>query len=323
MGKNMARILKSPKTFSDQICILENRKLKISSRDFAEKFLRHNNYYRVSAYFRPYYKITNGAIQDEFKEWVTFDHIKNLYYFDSELRRMLVPVLERIEVAFRTHLAYYFAHKKGPLAHMDQTNFVNSNKHSQFLNMVNEITRDPKDEFLKHYKIEYSDQYPIWVIIEALSFGNLSKFYSNMKNSDKTQFCNEFYNGVHHDQLKNWMLCMVVLRNICAHHGRVFNRAMMMPNFKNRNYNIIQGYENRIYSMLLIMKNLVEDDGLWNHFVYELKYVIDKYNFAYQKSMGFVDYWEFSFISNKWTHNKIMIKLRLKKIYDAIENKIR
>ena len=319
----MAKPLKSPKTFTDQIGILASRKLIIRDKTDAEEFFKHNNYYRVSAYFRPYYKVNNGVIQDEFKNWVTLEHVRNLYSFDSELRRMIVPILERVEVAFRTHLAYYFAHNKGSLAYLDSTNFYDAHSHNKLVTNINDVTKYPKDEFIKHYKKEYNDQYPIWVIIEALSFGNLSKFYSNMITADKTQLCNTFYKGTHHDQIKNWMECMVVLRNICAHHGRVFNRSMTKPNFRNRNFIIQPGYENRIYSMLLIMKTLIDDDKMWNHFVYELRYIMDKYGFTHHQAMGLPSGWEGSFVSKSAAMKKIELKLKMKKIYDKIENKIR
>ena len=57
-----------------------------------------------------------------------------LYDFDTRLRNMLMPLLEQIEIAFRTHISYLLATKyNDPLAYRDKSNFVVEQYHENFL----------------------------------------------------------------------------------------------------------------------------------------------------------------------------------------------
>lgn len=289
--------MKMAKTFEEQVELLIDRNLEIMDKTEAEEFFSANNYYRVSAYFRPYYIKYNEEL---FKNGVTIEHIKNLYNFDSELRLLILPLIEKIEIAFRTHIAYYFAHNMGPMGYLEKDNFFDERVHFEFIKRIEEITRKPKDDFLKHYKNSYDRQYPIWVLVESLSFGNLSKFYSNMKNEDKSEICKLFYPKLKYKQLENWISGLVILRNICAHHGRVFNREIQMPQFKGYNFDIQKGYEKRIYSMFLIMKELIGPSDIWNDFVEKLQEIIRIYRFTHLQAMGFTKDCDKSFEVLAW-----------------------
>lgn len=61
-------------------------------------------------------------------------------------------MLENIEIAFRTHIAYLMAHKYGALGYQDCRNFRNKNYHQGMLkDKENEIDRS--DEiFVGHHK---------------------------------------------------------------------------------------------------------------------------------------------------------------------------
>jgi abortive infection bacteriophage resistance protein len=321
MEKFMARALKIARTFEEQVQILESRKLNISCCESAKAFLTNNNYYRVSAYFKPYYNIETD---EEFKDWVTIEHVNNLYMFDSELRKLMLPILEKSEVAFRTHLAYYFAHEKGALGYQDRGNFYDNHFHRGMMNNIGKVTNNPKEKFLQFYKNNYDDQYPIWVLIEALTFGTISKFYGNMKNADKAKLSRQFYNGLDRTFLENWIQVLVVARNICAHHGRMFNREIMLPLIRDdMRDKILPGYEKRVFSVMLICKEIIRDESMWNHFVYELMYLIDKYEFTHYQAMGLPEEWQQHFVSSPLALKRINTKLFVKKKYDIFENKIK
>ncbi len=286
----MTKILKPAKKFNEQVELLESRKLSVDSYDSAKKFLMNNNYYRVSAYFKPYYNVKVG---EEFKSSITMEHIKNLYMFDSDLRKLMIPILEKVEVAFRTHLAYYFAHEKGGLGYRNNSNFHNQNYYKKMIENIDKDIDRSKEKFIKFYKQNYNAKYPIWVLIEALSFGMISKFYGNMKNTDKAKLSRDFYNGLDRTFLENWIQTLVVTRNICAHHGRLFNREIMMPKLlKNMQSKINKGYEKRIFSVLLICKELIDNKSMWNDFTKDLIYIVEKYDFNHFQAMGFPENWQ-------------------------------
>ena len=313
-----SRALKDAKTFQEQVQILESRKLDIDCCNSAEAFFACNNYYRVSAYFKPYY---DPAIGEEFKKWVTIDHIKDLYQFDSELRKLMLPIMEKVEVSFRTHLAYFIAHEKGSLGYLQVNNFIDASMHAGLIKEIGKVTSRPKERFLGFYKKEYGSQFPIWVLIEALSFGVISKMYGNLLIADKKKLCSQFYGGLGHKFLKNWMEGLVVVRNVCAHHGRFFNREFLSPKIPYAmKPKITPGYERRIFTYMLISKELIDDKHMWNHFVYELMYMMDKYDFTHEQAMGMPNDWQMHFISSPAVLKWIRLKLRAKKLFDRIEN---
>lgn len=130
--------------------------------------------------------ILSFKINDVFKEDVTLNDIYEIYCFDKKLRNLLVGVLESIEIEFRTHFAYYFSHKYGAMGYLDSINFVNSRYHAKFIQeLETEVYRNREELFIKHHKIKYDGQVPLWAAVEIMSFGMLSKLYSNLKIDDK------------------------------------------------------------------------------------------------------------------------------------------
>lgn len=290
----MSITLKPPKTFSEQIQILKMRSLIIQDNrmEDAIEFLRNNNYYRFSAYYKPYYVIEKNVIQEIFMPETSFDDIKNLYSFDSDFRKILTPLLESIEISFRTHIAYYLAHRSGSLGYLDSGCFKNNEAHDNLTEIIRGVTRNPKEKFLLHHKVKYDDKYPVWVIIECLSLGNLSKLYSNLTTECKKEMCSEFYNNRHQKQIKNWMQGITIIRNISAHHGRLFNRDILVPDLDNITCHPIPGREKRIFSWLLVIKELAPNNDAWQSFLKGLDTIIEKYSFNRFANMGFPNNWK-------------------------------
>ena len=67
---------KPPKTYEEQLLILESRGLVVNDRKFAIHCLEHYNYYRISAYR---FTLTEAGNSDQFLAGVTFDSLWELY----------------------------------------------------------------------------------------------------------------------------------------------------------------------------------------------------------------------------------------------------
>jgi len=66
-----------------------------------------------------------------------------------------------------------------------------------------------------------------WMILEVATFGTLSKMYKNMKSQlpQRATIANEF--GLYSaKELSSWLEAISVLRNIIAHHSRLWNRSL-------------------------------------------------------------------------------------------------
>ena len=74
---------KSYLSYQEQIELLKSRNLEILDSNYALKKLSNINYYRLSAYFYPFFDQ-----KDTFRKDVTFEQIMQLYYFDKEFRTL-------------------------------------------------------------------------------------------------------------------------------------------------------------------------------------------------------------------------------------------
>lgn len=183
--------IKKPTTFQEQVDMLKDRNLQIEDEQQAKEILGRINYYRLSAYMLTY------KVDNKFQEGVSFRDIYDLYEFDKKLRNMIMGLLETIEVTFRTHIAYLIAHKYGATGYMNSENFITEKIHAEMMAKLNlEIDRS-NELFIKHHKSKYKGVFPVWVAIEVVSFGLLSKMYSNLKNEDKLEIASTYYNISH------------------------------------------------------------------------------------------------------------------------------
>jgi abortive infection bacteriophage resistance protein len=282
--------LKPPLSYKQQINLLRDRKLIISDDCFAETVLSHVNYYRFSAY-------SLGLRKDDiFKENTTFEHIHQLYQFDVNFRYMVLQLIEVIEITMRTKISYHFAFKYDCLAYLENTNFEDKDFHAKFLeDFEREKHRQRNAAFVKHHNEQYNGKMPVWVASELFSFGMLSQFYSNMKDEDKKEIAASLDDGVSSypispEYLKSWLRCLVDLRNICAHYGRIYNRNLTGYPKLYKEHSIIR--KDRVFAVLLVIKRLLYDKSKWETFVIHLMALLEKYEAVNLSYIGFPDKWD-------------------------------
>ena len=98
-----------PKTFAEQVNLLQRRGLQINNTLKAERVLSSISYNRLSNYWHPFLKVPK---EDEiFEKGITFERIFRIYQFDSKLRTLLFNAIEQIEIAVRTQVIYYVSHR--------------------------------------------------------------------------------------------------------------------------------------------------------------------------------------------------------------------
>ncbi|MGD7733665.1 Abi family protein [Propionibacteriaceae bacterium G57] len=214
---------------------LAGRGLDLPDRARARRYLRHIGYYRLSPYTIPFQQCGSDH---QLRPGTSFDDILDLYVFDRALRLLVVDALERIEVAVRAaltdHMAttYDDAHWYLAAAH-----FRDSGRHAGLLKIVrdtcNERLRgapDAGEDFLvhrsalEHYLTTYASPElpPSWLMAEMLTIGQLTSAYRNLNlRADRTAIAKSV--GLTAPVLESWLTTYVRVRNICAHHGRLWN----------------------------------------------------------------------------------------------------
>ena len=124
--------------------------------------------------------------------------------------------------------------------------------------------------FMKHFKNTYQDfpTVPIWMITEVMSFGTLSMAYHGLINNsragveDKKIIADHF--GLHYRKLGDWLHILTVIRNIYAHHGRLWNRQLSIRTSRAREPNWlppITPRDDRLFYVLLMLRHLLRASG--------------------------------------------------------------
>lgn len=205
-------------SFNDQLCLLKSRHLYIKSEIETKDILKTENYYRLSGYFKMYTKPGSN----DFINGFSFKKLMKIYNFDAELRILLDEFVARVEIETRTRIAYILAKTTSPCSYYNPSYFVNQLFHNKFLKRVNdEIDHNSKNPMIKHFN---GQLIPIWVIVEILSFGTISKMFSNLKSNIRKEICNsgEYSRKYIEKIYKNNLQMVSNLRNICAHHCRLY-----------------------------------------------------------------------------------------------------
>jgi len=238
MGSALSLYTKKALTVEAQVELLQERGMQGDPERMKRK-LAVVNYYRLSGYWFPF-KTGKG---EELKEGTTFDTIWNRYCFDRKLRLQVLDAIERVEVAIRARLAYYHAHEHGAFGYASAAaslpDFLNQDERQRFADAVGADSSRSKERFVEHYNLHYSEQagvLPIWIFAEVTSFGTLCRLYRACAKRIRQQVATTFL--VNEGVLESWIVSLNCTRNICAHHGRLWNRILpikpVMPRQKKR-----------------------------------------------------------------------------------------
>jgi abortive infection bacteriophage resistance protein len=222
---------KPPLTYQQQVELLKTRGLVVTNSAIAAKFFTQVNYYRFSAYCIPF-----QSAHDVFSLGITFEKIVELYRLDEILRNDYLEMLSPIEVFLRTRIVYELSHGWGPFSHYDPSIFRTDFDHAGWIAALEEEVNRGKEDFLDHYKTKYNGfpKLPIWMACEIMSLGSLSHLYHGLLPDPQRQICAGL--DIHNFVLQNWLHNMTYLRNICAHHSRLWNRELSIrPFIPNKN----------------------------------------------------------------------------------------
>lgn len=287
-------------SFQNQIDRLEKRGLLVEDLTTAIHFLETNSYYRLRAYTYPFQD--NEHPDHPFVKKVSFNEIISLYEFDSKIRKLLFLSLEKIEIALRTQIIYHFAATKGSHWQLDPTLFRDTAKFAKHLQSLNEEIQRSDETFIKHYAHKYDEpsQPPAWMSLEVASFGLLSKIYQNIKDGTEKQNIASYFGHKKVKTLENWMFCFSNLRNICAHHGRVWNRRFASQPFLPYNNSfpfftkaeIAKVYTNKLYAVVCCLYYMLKRITPHTDFKLELIQLMQTCPLTQEKEMGFPKGWQ-------------------------------
>lgn len=176
-----------------------------------------------------------------------------------------------------------------------------------FLQEVEQSICNSHEEFVRHYKIKYlsdSPGFPLWMISEILSFGNLSRMFSGLDSQHRSAISTEY--GFPHRIISSWLHSLVYLRNICAHHARLWNRDFVIAPSCPKALPEKGFWSKRLFSMLLVLKYMVPQSFDWKGFVKDLHVLLSKNPFVDISAMGFPKNWKQVLLDKKFNSEKLV-----------------
>ena len=251
--------MKEFKTHRQQLKILRERGLIVPTNGTPKKVLLEENYYSlINGYSGPFLKDVNDKNSD-YIEGSSFNEIYSLYLFDRELKAILFKHIIAIESKIKSIIAYTFSKNSSDDKYLKIGSFENyikvpvgkdkkETQTKQITSLILQLQEDityyyTKKDYIKHYLNNYG-YIPLWVLVNCLSFGVISKFYSLMKDNQRVEVSKHF--NLHQNNLKKYIRALSEARNLCAHDERLYNLRL-------RNDSRI--YDTEYHSILGIHKN--------------------------------------------------------------------
>lgn len=263
---------------NEQINLLKDRGLLIKDEDSAKHSLNNISYYHLSGYFKPYQNK-----DDNFIEGTRFEDILDLYYFDRKLRLHFANALERIEKSFKTRFVYHLALDLGPNCFMEN-DYLKKNKEK-----IEKNLKESKEPFIKRFQEKYTNPYPpVWVLAEVLSFGDILHIYNKSLDTQMKKKVANYY-GIGWKYLYSWLQNLREVRNICAHHSRLWNRSITKHLLKGNNPPELQ-HNSQIFDSIIITDHLLQKISPKFDWLGGIKKLIQAYKIDASK-MGFPKNW--------------------------------
>ena len=232
MMKN--KFKKTALNINEKITFLKNKWLIFNDEKNEKVELSHIWYFRLSWYLKYFQKKNNY-----FFEWTTFKKVVDLYNFDRELRLLTIDAIEKIEISIKAHINDYMSEKFEIFWYLDEKLFLlNTDKkreiYTKLLLKIDNIKQKSGSIFIKHYFDKYDEKnLPSWMLFEELTIWELSNIFRLLKNEYKQKIADNYW--VYQLDLQIWLHLLVNIRNISAHHWRLWNKEYnIKPRIKDK-----------------------------------------------------------------------------------------
>ena len=216
--------------------------------------------------------------------------------FDRQLRVLVMDAIERIEVAAKTAISNILCTTLDkPHWYLESCHFIEKFDHNDFLNRVKqEINKHKKDApFLRHYLQTYKSpaEPPSWAVFEILPFGMVSRVFANLRSNEQRAIADLF--GLPTNILKSWLHAACYLRNLCAHHSRVWNRTFGITPLtpKSMRDHTAKAKPNGFYRHAVAIQILLKQVSGATHWADRLQTLLADHPNIPHHLMGFPDHW--------------------------------
>lgn len=213
-------------TYDEQISLLVERGLNISDTNKAKHYLEYFGYFDLINGYKDLFLANRST--ERYKPNVEFTDIVGLYMYDYYLRSDLLAALYLVEKSLKSVISYAFSKEYGEddrkylLPASFDTRPRSTNRVTSTIDTLKGLITDNVhngNKTICHY-VKNHGHVPLWVLFTVASFGNVSVFFANLKDKEKSVIASHY--GLTANELSSIMYFLTHIRNACAHGHRVY-----------------------------------------------------------------------------------------------------
>lgn len=291
-------------TIEDQILKLDSRGLNVSDPGVKDILEMENYYNVVNGYKELFIDKTYTGPDEKYKAGAHFSELFSLYSFDRELKNIFIKYILEIENNVKTVISHDFSKKYGHDNYLKIANFditvkpwekkkTAAQKIGDVSELIANVQRDisrqlsKNNPMISHNMLTYG-YVPLWVLVNSLTLGMMSHFYSYLKQKDQNDVGRKF--NLRPDEMTKILFVLTIYRNACAHDERFYNlkalkndttpnmiktnalhHKLMIP--KDSSNNPVFG-KNDLFAIVIICKLMLKNDS-FGKFAVSVKREID------------------------------------------------
>ena len=287
-------------TPDEHIALLRERGLIINDENEAKHYLKFVGYYRLTGYMLAFQQCDGESTHHTFAPNTTFKDVLDTYIFDRKLRLLVMDAVERIELGIKSviinemcilHGTHWYTNKDHFTPRFNFKNFIKTIKKS--VDYGQREKGKVRNTSLEHYYQTYNTppMPPLWMVFEVSSFGTVSLMYEFLSSrADKNRIADQIH--LHTPILESWLHTTSVLRNLCAHHVRIWNRVFAFRPATMNKYKDDFTPDTMFYTQAAMLNVMLKSISPSTSWAQKLKVLFDEYANIDKTKMGFNDGWE-------------------------------
>jgi len=224
-------VVKPSLSIPDLSALLIRRQLQ-GKPDQIMRALMDHGYFRLSGYWR-YFQIDPANGLNDFETGTKLSDVLDIYATDAQLRNLLLEGMAEVETSLRAILVARICTPGGsgleywdPQTYDGESRDKHGDSHRAKLlaDMVKDIERSKERHVMHHREKGGATAVPMYVAVEAFSFGTLSRMYGLLSDDSLKSAVARRYSYSTPAHFSTNIRAVAVFRNACAHHSRIWNR---------------------------------------------------------------------------------------------------
>lgn len=211
-------------TVTGQIGLLEELGMVFDDKEKATEILSDIGYYRLGFYWFPFEKMFPQKVNRDhvFKDATRFDTVVRLYYFDFDLRHLLLKYISRIEIHLRTVLINTMSihYPKASTWFANDKVVAPSYAHS-FKKIYDRIFLSP---YIKAHHHNHSCQFaPARKTLEFMTLGEIIDLIASISDVNIRMEISHHFGIRSLKTFDSYLNAIRRIRNRCAHGGVLYD----------------------------------------------------------------------------------------------------